>query len=154
MVMRIGRNALHYAKFIGFLAVVTLIWLTAKKATEPPHYSSGKPKITGAFVDGKAEGAWTWWYENGNKMTEGNFVNGKRSGLWNTWYADGSKKSESVYAEDKLNGRYVQWYENGKQKELGNYVNDKREGLYQYFDTAGILLKEKNYKAGIPESNN
>lgn len=147
--MRIGRNTLHYAKFIGFLAVVVMIWLTSKNTPEPPRFESGRPKITGAFLNGKAEGTWTWWYENGNKMTEGNFASGKRNGIWRTWYEDGAKNSESNYLNDKLNGSYMQWYKNGKVKQTGNYIEDKRDGIHQYFDTTGVLVEEKLYDTGI-----
>lgn len=148
--MRIGRNTLHYAKFIGFLAVVLMIWLTSKNTPAPPRFDNGRPKFTGAFLHGKAEGAWTWWYENGNKMTEGNFDGGKRIGIWRTWYEDGSRKSESKYLNDKLNGLYIQWYKSGKVKQTGSYFEDKREGIHQYFDTTGVLVEEKQYDAGIP----
>src|SRR5690606_29476337 len=96
-----GNTILHYLKLIGLVAVVIMIWLTSERSTEPPRFSTGQPKSTGGFINGKAEGTWTWWYENGTKMTEGNFEEGKRNGLWNTWYENGVKKSEGQYVDDK-----------------------------------------------------
>ncbi|MEK6781952.1 MAG: toxin-antitoxin system YwqK family antitoxin [Bacteroidota bacterium] len=147
--MRISKNTLHFTKFIGLLAVVVMIWLTSNRITDIPRFASGRPKTSGAFVNGKAEGTWIWWYENGKKMTEGNFVDGKRIGAWQTWYAEGSKKSESNYLYDKLNGTYTQWYKNGKVKQSGNYIQDKRDGVQQYYDTVGLLLEEKLFVNGM-----
>lgn len=151
--MQAGGNMLHYAKLIGFLALVLMIWLTTDTSQEPPRFSDGKPKITGAYVNGRAEGTWTWWYENGKKMTEGNFSEGKRNGLWQTWYEEGQKKSESVYKGDRLNGICTQWYKNGKIKQQGNYVQDKKDGTHQYYDTAGQLLEVRVFIDGVPAQN-
>jgi hypothetical protein len=147
-VMRLSKNALHAAKFVGFFAVVAMIWLTARRPGEAPRYASGEPKITGAFVDGKAEGTWTWWYENGSKMTEGTFTGGRRNGVWQTWYEDGTRKSESTYQGDQLNGTSYQWYPSGVLKQQGNFMNDRRHGVHQYFDTAGRLLEERIFERG------
>jgi len=148
--MQAGGNMLHYAKFIGFLALVLMIWLTTDNRQEPPRFSDGQPKITGAYVNGKAEGTWTWWYENGKKMTEGNFIEGKRNGIWQTWYEGGQKKSESIYVDDRLNGLCTQWYKNGKMKQHGKYRQDKREGPHRYYDTAGQLQSVRVFADGMP----
>lgn len=147
-VMAVGRNLLHYAKLVGFIAIIVMIWLSARQPAGVPRFASGQPKITGAFVNGQAEGTWTWWYQNGNKMTEGNFIAGKRNGLWMTWHEDGSKKSESIYENDQLNGLCIQWYPNGQVKQTGMYISDKRNGVHFYYDTSGRLVETREFDRG------
>lgn len=144
-----GNLVLHYLKFFGLLAVVIMIWLTSERNIETPHFSTGQPKATGGFINGKAEGIWTWWYESGKKMTEGNFKDGKRNGTWRTWYENGSKKSESTYRDDKLYGLYTVWYRNGGVKQVGNFKDDERNGFQQYYDTSGLLLEKRFFVKGL-----
>lgn len=139
---------MHYAKLIGLLLVVVMIWLTTNRPGDRPRYPNGQPRSSGSFVDGKAEGTWTWWYQNGEKMMEGVFVNGNRNGTWITWYDNGTKKSQAMYKDDKLEGSFTSWYRNGKINHQGNYEADKLEGLQHYYDTAGILLEEKIFNEG------
>ena len=146
--MRPGNNILHFAKVIGLLLIVAMIWLTANRPSAPARYSNDQPKATGNFAEGGAEGTWTWWYPNGKKMSEGVFVKGKRNGIWHTWYGHGQKKSEATYKDDKLNGPYTTWHENGKIKSLRHYKDDLLDGAQQYYDTAGILIMEKFYIGG------
>lgn len=144
-----NKNLLHYAKFTVLALILTMIWLTANRSPKQPTYSSGKPKSSGAIVNGKAEGIWSWWYPNGQKMSEGIFVAGKRNGTWTTWYEDGSKKSIGIYADDRLNGQHILWYKNGEIKEYGHFINDKKHGLFSYYDLSGILKKKRLFEHGV-----
>ena len=44
----------------------------------------------GTFVDGKADGLWTFWYRNGEMKEEGRFDTGVKAGMWVEWYPDGT----------------------------------------------------------------
>ena len=146
--MHISKNALHFVKAFGFGIVVLMIWLTANRSPKPAQYANSQLKVTGNFIGGKAEGAWTWWYMSGKKMSEGVFVDGVRKGPWTTWYSDGTKKSEAIYEQDMLNGKYTMWHANGKLKFIGNYQSDQLDGIQQYYDTLGRLKEERIFEKG------
>ncbi len=147
--MNVRRNILHYLKFIGLIAVVIMIRLSFKNGDGQDLYPNGQPKSTGGFLDGKADGTWTWWYEDGTKMTEGTFIDGKRSGRWSTWYPNGNKKSAAMYAHDQLNGSYLTWYESGNIKYRGFYKADKPDSVQFYYDSTGAVTDKKIFLNGV-----
>ncbi len=44
----------------------------------------------GSYTDGKADGTWTYWYDNGQKKEEGYYDMGSKESMWVEWYRDGT----------------------------------------------------------------
>lgn len=50
----------------------------------------------GTWIDGIADGKWTYWFNNGNKFAEGNYNSGNGVGLWTWLYRNGLKYMEGT----------------------------------------------------------
>ena len=108
-------------------------------------------RSSGAFVDDKAEGPWT--YESGDETTTGMMQRGQRTGRWDVspgvaeWRAADmhSFTGYDTFVKDRLNGPserridgVVQWQ--------GNYVNGKKQG--QWIEPGGGGLYVDDVKQG------
>jgi hypothetical protein len=108
-------------------------------------------RSSGAFVDDKAEGPWT--YESGDETTTGMMQRGQRTGRWEVspgvaeWRAADmhSFTGYDTFVKDRLNGPserridgVVQWQ--------GNYVNGKKQG--QWVEPGGGGLYVDDVKQG------
>ncbi len=108
-------------------------------------------RSSGAFVDDKAEGPWT--YESGDETTTGQMQRGQRTGRWEVspgvdeWRAADmhSFTGYDTFVKDRLNGPserridgVVQWQ--------GNYVNGKKQG--QWVEPGGGGLYVDDVKQG------
>lgn len=89
---------------------------------EPEPATSVQPQ--GECVDGKREGAWTFFHPTGAKHLEGRFRGDQKQGLWTEWWPSGVKRAE------------------------GRYEDDRRQGEWDYFDHRGRLSKVVHYEAG------
>ena len=108
-------------------------------------------RSSGAFIDDKAEGPWT--YESGDETTTGMMQRGQRTGRWEVspgvdeWRAADmhSFTGYDTFVKDRLNGPserridgVVQWQ--------GNYVNGKKQG--QWVEPGGGGLYVDDVKQG------
>ncbi|WP_425253107.1 hypothetical protein ACPJXG_00810 [Janthinobacterium sp. NFX145] len=125
------------------------------KRTGQWHYEEPLTiRSSGAFVDDKAEGAWT--YVSGEETTTGMMQRGQRTGRWEVspgveeWRDEGKGNYQGfdTYLKDRLDGPserrvegVVHWqgnYVNGKKQGQwvepgggGNYVNDVKQGPWK-----------------------
>ena len=56
---------------------------TKQKYTK--HHNDGSLWAKGFTLDGKMEGAWTWFRKDGSKMRTGSFIANKQVGTWTTY---------------------------------------------------------------------
>ena len=125
-----------------------------------------------SYVDGKAEGPFTYFYPNGDKAQEGHYkngvmegpvtvyytggkifgeqyyVSGNRHGQQDYFYRSGKPSFSVTYEHGVRNGKFVQWYENGNSKESFTYNQDSLDGVYRYYYADGTLWTEKQYDKG------
>ena len=89
------------------------------------HFTSGKPKLSGAFKDGYAEGFWKYYQQNDSLEQTGAFENGYVNGEWRFYNRKGKEDTRLFY---KRSGRDVSAdtlmvvYEDGSRKE---WLKDK-----------------------------
>ena len=70
------------------------------------HYSNGKVKLTGYYIQGKPAGTWQEYYNTGKLKTVFNFA----------------IIDDDVYRSSCLSGSYQEFYQNGKIKMVGFYA--------------------------------
>ena len=80
------------------------------------HHDNGAKSVEGQFVNGKQQGAWTFYHENGKLFRTGKYIDGRADGQWTIWRDDGSKWSEQTYINGQLNGVETRWHPNGQKQ--------------------------------------
>ncbi len=100
------------------------------------------------FTDAKGlkQGPWKKTNEIGQVLYEGAFVNGKPNGNFKYYYLGGQKKAESFYFENGTKVRTILFYETGEVKAKGNYINEKKDSVWIFYDEKGRLISETAYK--------
>jgi len=118
------------------------------KRTGVWHYEEPNTiRSSGAFIDDKAEGPWT--YASGDETTKGMMQRGQRTGRWEVspgvdeWRAADmhSFTGYDTFVKDRLNGPserridgVVQWQ--------GNYVNGKKQGQWVEPGGGGLYVDD------------
>lgn len=136
------------------------------------YYENGQVSSTGTLLNGKPEGYWKSYYRNGNIKSEGNRKQFLLDGLWIFYTEEGVKYLTIDYVADKKNGYRTtysgtvvlkkeafindvksgnteQFYASGKLKEQIPYVDGREKGLGYVYDTTGMIIGLKTYKAGV-----
>jgi antitoxin component YwqK of YwqJK toxin-antitoxin module len=75
------------------------------------------------------------------------------NGKLKTLYTNFSITENNKYLSCKT-GKYVEYFESGKVKEIGNFDKDKRVDKWIWYDEAGLIIKEFNYKDGTEIQEN
>lgn len=136
-------------------------------------YTSGKPYITGNYVNGVAEGTFTYYYPTGVINEIRNYQKDMQHGITKSFYQNGNLNNVINFTEDTENGYYRYYYEDGNLKSEGwiidgkqeqswkgyhpdgspEYayycINDLLEGDYDLFDHKGRIASKYKYIAGI-----
>tara|TARA_R110002049_G_scaffold222381_1_gene394026 strand:- start:100 stop:501 length:402 start_codon:yes stop_codon:yes gene_type:complete len=89
--------------------------ITSKKTKQEwiiDYYISGKKAKEVASVKGKAEGAFSMFYESGELMTAGRYVNDEKDGIWKTYYKNGKIKEKGKYQNGEKVGVWKTFYKN------------------------------------------
>lgn len=127
------------------------------------YYPSGKLKYKTFFVDGKAEGVTTHYFENGATELTWHNVNGAMEGWSITYLIDGKVKEKAFYKngtrqsfgrwndqgiltiqwqwddQGREQGDFKEWYQNGQLKEQKTYKDGKLEGpLRTWYDNGQL----------------
>ena len=73
-------------------------------------YENGKVSLEGEFLNGKAHGEETWWYENEQRNSLVTFLEGVRHGPHLVWYESGQLQIDVCYTHGKRDGRHAVYY--------------------------------------------
>ncbi len=111
------------------------------------HGGRKSPRSSGAFVKGKKQGPWTWWYRNGNKRSFGAFEADLRTGPWTIWHDNGRKESQGRFKADTPDGRWTAWDPEGRMESQGAYAEGVRVGAWSFW-REGRLEARGIYVAG------
>ncbi|MFL5810969.1 MAG: toxin-antitoxin system YwqK family antitoxin [Flavisolibacter sp.] len=112
-------------------------------------YPDGNIAKTGNYKNGQIEGAATIYYQNGAVFGLQTYTEGKKEGLQKYYFPTGKKKSMVNYVAGKMNGKSETYYENGNIQESMEYTADSADGNYRYYYSSGQLWTEKTYKDGM-----
>ncbi|HEX3053450.1 MAG TPA: hypothetical protein VHP83_22510 [Aggregatilineaceae bacterium] len=97
------------------------------------------------LIDGQEVGV-RCWDPSGALTMEFGVKDGAIHGLYRTWYENGQVEQESTYYEGKEHGETKQYDENGVQ--IGSYMMNYGTGLDLWFEEAGVLSEEREYRDG------
>ena len=99
-------------------------------------YSSGIPKSSVKYVNGKRCGVYTEWHDCGEEKEEKlekrrieYDENGEKHGLSQAWYSNGNLDSVIHYKNGKRDGSWKEWYENGSIHTECDYLDGKLIGM-------------------------
>lgn len=107
------------------------------------YHNDGAKKNLATFVDGKAHGDFTGWYETGEVYTKRSFENGVMTALAN-YYRNGQIIGEVVVEGGEIvSGVY--YHENGAIRSEGKIKNGQRSGTWKTYDEQGELKEVLEY---------
>ena len=132
---------------------------------------SGKILTKGQVINGVRTGAWVAYHEDSYKVrTITNYINGKKNGIEFTLSDRGQVESITEYKNDILHGMVAKYsfghpieemtykdgvldgpfsiYSNRKIQRSGGFKNGKQHGKLRYYDEAGNITLEYDYKNG------
>lgn len=125
------------------------------------------------YLNGNAEGKFTWYGPTGLVEAEGQYLNDERTGIWKwydvdgklvkqshftdgmtdgkviNYYPSGKKYSEFTYVNDEAQGPFVFYYEDGTKMSEGTYFDDERHGAVIYYGEKGAIRMIRNYDQGV-----
>lgn len=135
-------------------------------------FANGQVRWDAHYIEGKAEGVFTWSYPNGNLSAQGKFVAsnregdwifnypwnkprekgaysaGSRTGLWTEYDIDGEKSYERTYLHGNFHGTNTYYYPNGKVEITMEYAYGEKHGPSHYYDMTGELQVVRFYDHG------
>lgn len=105
------------------------------------------------YVDGKLNGAFTYYFPNGNVGIEGNNVNDQYQGVVTTYYQNHKLCRTIEYKNGLRNNKHVVYYENGNKKIDKTFKNDTLNGAFTCYYLNGKVMDTSNYKKGVKDGN-
>ncbi|MCX6182950.1 MAG: hypothetical protein NT150_13595 [Bacteroidetes bacterium] len=136
----------------------------AKVEVKKEYYPNMKVKSSGAYIDGKKEGAHKFFDEQGNvtatkiykddvEIGSGIIGNsGKRDGEWKEFYEDGQVKVSGLFKNDVRVGKWIYYYPNKQIEQIGEYnAKGLPVGEWKWYYASGKLLREERFDGGLEE---
>lgn len=124
------------------------LWLTNGTGEYKDMYPNGKPRFIGNYLNGKANGKFTFYHPNGQIHSAGDYVNGKMNGEWLAYFENGKLDYKSMYNYGDQEGIYISYFEDGQKSTESTYKYDEREGLLTRYYENGKVRYTQNYKNG------
>src|SRR5262245_66615121 len=104
------------------------------------RHANGAKSAEGALVDGRREGAWTFWNEHGRRECEEEYSGGERHG-WHTSFhtSNQHKRAEGAHAHGQRTGPWEEWHATGQLAARGSYDAGERHGAWSTWHDNGEL---------------
>lgn len=139
------------------------------------NLASGQTSIAGAFLAGKKQGDWVFYFAdgsiekkqgfkqdslhgaylvyfpNGLIRTEGSYVNGEKDGKWIWGKADGSIEMKGSFNKNQQHSDWEYYFDSGELSYKANYNLGKREGEWSYFYKDGTPFRIGHYKNDLKQ---
>ena len=139
------------------------------------NLASGQTSISGAFLAGKKQGDWIFYFSdgsiekkqgfkqdslhgaylvyfpNGLIRTEGSYVNGEKDGKWIWGKADGSIEMKGSFNKNQQHSDWEYYFDSGELSYKANYNLGKREGEWSYFYKDGTPFRIGHYKNDLKQ---
>ncbi|WP_170061873.1 hypothetical protein [Hymenobacter chitinivorans] len=114
--------------------------------------TTGKPRSTGAYLNGQPDGEWRWFFGTGALETVRHYSNGgKLNGLVEHYYTNGQVRSRQNYTNDEADGYFESFYEDGQLSQTGFSQHDQRQGLWRDYYVDGRVSEEYYFRNGEME---
>ena len=139
------------------------------------NLASGQTSIAGAFLAGKKQGDWVFYFSdgsiekkqgfkqdslhgaylvyfpNGLIRTEGSYVNGDKDGKWIWGKADGLIEMKGAFNKNQQHSDWEYYFDSGELSYKAKYNLGKREGEWSYFYKDGTSFRIGNYKNDLKQ---
>ncbi len=140
------------------------------------YYPNDQLEQIGSYnKDGKADGAWTWYYATGDLLREETYFNGmidgfsieydeygvviaegeyiedEKEGKWNFNYGD--HKSEGEYSIGMRHGKWKSYYSDGVLNFEGEFIEDNPNGNHTWYWPNGLKKTEGKYIMGLKDGD-
>ncbi|MBP6430863.1 MAG: energy transducer TonB [Ferruginibacter sp.] len=116
-----------------------------RHGTYKSFYANKKPKLTGRYFNGKANGIFISYHYNGMMKDSGRFMFDKLSGEYLAWHSNGFIK-DSISPIDAEKYVSISWYDDGTPSEAGYLINGEKWGVWQYFYKSNKIAAKVQYK--------
>jgi antitoxin component YwqK of YwqJK toxin-antitoxin module len=111
-------------------------------------YPDGKVERTGNYVKGQVQDSVIVYYTDGNLFGRRFYKDGQKSGEQKYFFRSGKLKYVVHYYDGFKEGHAEKYYENGKIEEASDYKADSLQGAYNYYYSNGQLWTERFYEKG------
>lgn len=105
------------------------------------YFKNRQIGLKGAYIDGKKDGKWEYWYSSGQNKMLVHYNKGKKIGKWTYWFDNGIRRIDNNYINDNLDGKNYWWYNNGNKKKIALYKNGKFIGKIEWDKKGKIIDK-------------
>jgi antitoxin component YwqK of YwqJK toxin-antitoxin module len=105
--------------------------------------TKGQRESEAELLNGKYNGAITFYFPDGAIMETGNYSAGIKHGVWTRYNEKGQKVSFGTYNEGKKDGKCLIWDNNGIKRTESNYNNGEKMGTWYNWDSNGNLIETK-----------
>jgi uncharacterized protein len=109
-------------------------------------YSFGAIKESYTFKNGLRDGPFFENLASGQTSISGAFLAGKKQGDWIFYFSDGSIEKRQAFKQDSLHGAYVVYFLNGLIRTEGNYVNGEKDGMWIWGKADGAIEMKGSFK--------
>ena len=111
------------------------------------------PKLKTTFVNNKATGIYTKYFDNGNVKEEGEYRMGRQIGTQKQFFKDGKlKRKQSYNSVGKPHGEVIENWPNGELKMKGNLNNGKKLSVERRNEDGSLKIKMEFDEEGKPKN--
>ncbi|MFK8037101.1 MAG: toxin-antitoxin system YwqK family antitoxin [Crocinitomicaceae bacterium] len=117
------------------------------------YYEDGSANLIRSHYQGKEDGTWLFYNKDGTLKWEKNYYGGQAEGKHIFYYADGNIFKIETWQAGQLTGIKKEFFrsendEPGKIKKEIGYKNGKFDGMYRTYFKSGEIAIEQNFKLG------
>lgn len=103
----------------------------------------------GSLINGKREGAWTWYFLNGNVWKVTNYKNGDLHGEHLEYHENGKVARRQMFQYGNSEGASIFYFNNGIKESESNFVDDLRDGKMIRYGYDGSIQQIRYYDRGV-----
>jgi antitoxin component YwqK of YwqJK toxin-antitoxin module len=116
-------------------------------------YSFGGLKESYTFKNGLRDGLFFENLASGQTSIAGAFLAGKKQGDWIFYFSDGSIEKKQGFKQDSLHGAYLVYFPNGLIRTEGSYVNGEKDGKWIWGKADGSIEMKGSFNKNQQHSD-
>ena len=106
--------------------------------TVQARHPNGRMRLRYAVKAGRADGAWSEWFENGTVRLYAEWRAGLGHGTWVYFHPNGEIRERAQVVEDIWHGVAEGWHENGAKAFTADFVRNIRPSHARRWNTGGV----------------
>lgn len=116
-------------------------------------YSFGGLKESYTFKNGLRDGPFFENLASGQTSISGAFLAGKKQGDWIFYFSDGSIEKKQGFKQDSLHGAYLVYFPNGLIRTEGSYLNGEKDGKWIWGKADGSIEMKGSFNKNQQHSD-